>query len=349
MDQTAADPPPHQPRPQWIGWTLTAVTVPALLAGLGVAVAGPRIERELVTTAEDALGGAGHPDAQVAAVGRELSLAGLPGERLAAVSTMVANLPGVDSVVVRELAPTPVLLRVRDGELLVSATGHSVLATGRLLEEIIARCPGHRVTDLTLPVPGTGPAFASTALAAVAQAAAEARGADLTVAIRPDGVTVRGVVADADQRNVLLERLRGSEFGPVQAGGLTVGPPPHPSTVDIRALDAAVGRMIDGSGGVNFEAATVRWGEGHGAALLERIGRLLRVAPKSLITVTAWASEEQPPGVDPRRLAGRRADLVRDLLVAQGVPRELVSTVARVEPGPETFVPHLRRARVTVS
>ncbi|MCO1580780.1 hypothetical protein M8C13_33990 [Crossiella sp. SN42] len=349
MDQTAEPQAPPHPRPQWIGWALTAVAVPVLLAGLGVAVAGPRIEHELTARARAALGGAGHPDAQVAAAGRELTLAGLPGERLAALSTMVANLPGVDSVVARELAPTPVLLRVRDGELLLSATGHSELATRRLLDAVAARCPGHQVTDLTLTAPGTGPDLPAEELARLAQAAAEARGADLTVAIRPEGVTVRGVVADADQRNTLIERLRTRWAGPVSADGLTVGPSPLPSTVDIRALDAAVGRMVDGAGGISFEAATVRWGEGHGPRLVERIGRLLRVAPKSLITVTAWASEEQPPGVDPRKLAGRRAELVRDLLAGQGIPRELITTVARVEPGPETFVPHLRRARVAVS
>lgn len=344
MDQTAADPPA---RPLWIGWTITAVAVPALLAGLGVLVAGPRIEQELAHTARQALTGAGHPDAAVSAAGRQLSLAGVPGERLAAVSTMVANLPGVDSVLARELAPTPVLLRVRDGELLLSATGHSPLAVQRLLRAIAEACPGHRVTDLTIAAPGTGPAFPAADLARLAQAVTEARGADLTLAVRPDGLTVHGVVADADQRNTLLERLR--HHGPLAASELHVGPSPLPSTVDIRALDAAVARTIDAEGGIAFTAATIRWGEGQGAALVERIGRLLRVAPKSLVTVTAWASEEQPPGVDPRRLAERRAALVRDLLARQGVPRELMTTVARVEPGPETFVPHLRRARVVVS
>lgn len=79
MDQTADPQAPPHPRPQWIGWALTAVVVPVLLAGLGVAVAGPRIEHELSAKARAALGGAGHPDAQVAAAGRELTLAGLPG------------------------------------------------------------------------------------------------------------------------------------------------------------------------------------------------------------------------------------------------------------------------------
>ncbi|MBP2472024.1 peptidoglycan-binding protein ArfA [Crossiella equi] len=344
MDLKTAEDKPS--RPQWIGWAITAVTVPALLAGLGVAVAGERIEGQLTAGARNALAGAGHPDAQVRTAGRDISLSGVPAERMAALTALVATVPGVDSVTATDLAPTPVVLRVRDGEIAIAGSGHSGLHTQRLLRAVTERCPGHRVADLTLLSPGTGPVLPADRIARIAGAAAEARGADLTVAVRSDGITVHGVVADADQRAILVERLR--EQGKVEEDGLRTGPPAIPSTVDIGALHGSVERMIRGSGGINFVAATTRW-EGHGPVLVDRVARLLHVAPKSLVTVTALASAEQPPGVDAQALADRRAAAVRDVLVAQGVPQALIVPVGRVEPGLETYNPHLRRALVAVS
>ena len=95
---------------------------------------------------------------------------------------------------------------------------------------------------------------------------------------------------------------------------------------------------MNGNGAIRFVQGTTAW-EGHGPVLVQRVGRMLLVAPRASITLVAH-------GTDPA-MATTRAEMVRDVLVGQGVSPALIALETRPAPDGE-YDPALRQVDVVV-
>ncbi|WP_433271956.1 hypothetical protein ACQPZF_14650 [Actinosynnema sp. CS-041913] len=238
---------------------------------------------------------------------------------------------------VSDVPPGRLTLAVHAGEVVLAGDVADEVERGALADAVRAATAARRVTDLVtanghrLPVP------AHTAADLVA-AAVDARAADFTAVLAESTRTVRATVPDETRAAALRQAL-------YQAGvtdhEVEVGVP----ELDLGALQHSVTALVRDDGGFGFEPGTASR-QGHGPGPADRVGRLLRVAPMATITLNGHASTEHP---DPRGLAQQRADLVRDLLAAEGVRPDRLRTAVTVDAGPESSNPSARQVDVLIS
>lgn len=194
------------------------------------------------------------------------------------------------------------------------------------------------VTDFLAENGSRSPLSAPAAADLVAAAfAASAR--DLTAVATGGTLDVRATVPDEPRAAALREAL--TALGARDPRVDVVG-----GDLDLAALRRSVTAMINGNGGFRFEPSSTAW-QGHGPVLVDRVGRLLLVAPKATVTLTGHASSTGHP--DPRALAQQRADAVRALFVAQGVRPERIRTAVVLDAAPENTDPATRQVDVLMS
>ncbi|SDF75845.1 peptidoglycan-binding protein ArfA [Lentzea fradiae] len=317
------------PHSVWIGGLL----VPALLAATGVVVHGAGIERTLTAEVRSALGKAGYHGV-VSVHGRSVVVSDVSPSSAGAVRAVVADVSGVGAAEVRTAEPEQLLVAVRGGELLLSGAVADDAERKALLDAV--REGGQRVTAAlrtggSLPVP---PAVVGR----LVSAARSAKVPDVTTTVHKGQIVVAARVPDLERARAVREAVAEAAQGLQVTDRVEIGPSTVSGDLDAAALHDSVNRMVNGNGALRFVQGTTAW-EGHGPVLAERVGRLLLVAPRASVTLVAHGTE---PAV-----AEKRAQLVRDVLVGQGVPAALIATETRPAPDGE-YDPATRQVDVVV-
>ncbi len=201
-------------RPWTRYWLTSAVAVPAVLAVVGLAVQGGDIERQISaesTTALNSLGLTGNGSVIVS--GRDVTLVGVPFERIPAAKDAVRVLPGVRTVSAREPALGPMTVSVDDKQVVVTGTTQREAWRKQYLQVVGEYTHGRALVDRTSTSPGTDFAMTTTAVAALVSVLTQSPGADVSVSVVDGQVVLDGVEPDATRKAntaKLLGRLYGN-------------------------------------------------------------------------------------------------------------------------------------------
>jgi len=195
-------------RPWTRYWLTSAVAVPAALALIGIAVQGNDIERRISTESNQALAGSG----DVVVSGRDVTLVGVPFERIPDAKKTVQALPGVRSVAARDPALGPLTISVDDKQVVITGTTQQDAWRKQFLHVIGEYAHGRALVDHTSTSPGTDFAMTTTAAAALVSVLTLEPGANVTVSVTDGRVVLDGVLPDAAHKAntvALLTRLFG--------------------------------------------------------------------------------------------------------------------------------------------
>ncbi|WP_143027581.1 hypothetical protein [Lentzea albidocapillata] len=317
------------PHAVWIGGLL----VPALLAITGVFVYGGGVERTLHSDVRTALGKAGYHGV-VAVDGRSVVVSEVSPRSVDAVRAVVSDVNGVGGADVRVAEPEQLLVAVRGGEILVSGAVADDAERRALLEAV--RSDGHRVTAALrlgglLPIP---PAV----IGRVLSAALSAKVSDVTTTIHNGQVVIAARVPDEARATAVRDAVREAANGLQVTDRIEVGSSAPVGDLNVQALHDSISRLVNGNGAIRFVQGTTAY-EGHGPVLIERVGRMLLVGPRASITLVAHGTEQA--------VATKRGELVRDVLVGQGVAPALIAIETRPAPDGE-YDPATRQVDVVV-
>ncbi|MET9224273.1 hypothetical protein [Lentzea sp. NPDC003310] len=317
------------PHAVWIGGLL----VPALLAATGVFVYGGGIERTLHSDVRTALGKAGYHGV-VAVDGRTVVVSEVSPRSVDAVRAVVSDVSGVTAADVRAAEPEQLLVAVRGAEILVSGAVADEAEQRALIEAV--QTDGHRVTAALrqgglLPIP---PAVIGRVLGA----ALSAKVSDVTATVHNGQIVIAARVPDEDRATAVRAAVRDAANGLQVSDRIEVGPSTSVGDLDVAALHDSISRLVNGNGAIRFVQGTTAW-EGHGPVLVERVGRMLLVAPRASITLIAHGTDQA--------MATKRGEMVRDVLVGQGVSPALIAIETRPAPGGE-YDPVTRQVDVAV-
>ncbi|MGI5499919.1 hypothetical protein [Lentzea sp. CA-135723] len=307
--------------------------MPALLAATGVFVYGGGIERDLHAEVRAALGKAGYHGV-VAVEGRSVVVSEVSPRSVDAVRAVVSDVSGVGSADVRQAEPEQLLVAVRGGEILVSGAVADDTERRALIEAV--QSDGHHVTAAlrlggTLPIP---PAV----IGRVVTAALSAKVSDVTTTVHNGQVVVAARVPDEERASAVRDAVKQAANGLQVTDRIEVGPSTTAGDLNVEALHDSISRLVNGNGAIRFVQGTTAY-EGHGTVLIQRVGRMLLVAPRASITLVAH-------GTDPV-MARTRGEMVRDVLVGQGVSPALIAIETRPAPGGE-YDPATRQVDVAV-
>lgn len=195
-------------RPWTRYWLTAAVAVPAVLAVVGIAVQGNDIERQISAESTKALSGAG----DVVVSGRDVTLVGVPYERIPDAKKAVQALPGVRAVSARDPALGPLMISVDDKQVVIAGTTQQDAWRKQFLHVIGEYAHGRALVDHTSTSPGTDFAMTTTAAAALVSVLTLEPGSDVKVSVVDGQVVLDGVLPDAARKAntiALLERLFG--------------------------------------------------------------------------------------------------------------------------------------------
>ena len=190
-------------------WLVSAVAVPAVLALVGIVVQGSGIERQISDESTKALAGMG----DVVVSGRDVTLVGVPFEKIPAAKSVVQGLPGVRTVSAREPALGPLTIAVDDKQVVVTGTTQRDGWRKQYLQVIGEYTHGRPLVDHTSTSPGTDFAMTTTAVAALVSVLTQEPGADVKVSVQDGRVVLDGVLPDPTRKAntaKLLGRLYGS-------------------------------------------------------------------------------------------------------------------------------------------
>jgi len=318
------------PRPRRL-WLLGAVLVPALLAATGVVIQGDRIERDLADRVAHALDESGHAENGVTVDGRGVTVTGVVPRDAAQVKNLVAAVPGVTAVTLHDAEPGEFSFFVRADEVVLAGTPSDAGEQAALVDAVRARATGYRVTDVMAPKAGTRSpitvAEATSIVAVVVQNGVH----DFSGVVRGGVLTARATVVD-QAKALAFQRLLAESAGELRVDpAIVVGSSNHDRELDLPALGDSIDRLVGGNGSIRFQPGTTDW-QGHGPVLIQRVARMLLVAPRATVTVRGHASAEAPNALD---LAETRARMVRDVVLGQGVPAAMVETAVSVDNAPE--------------
>lgn len=307
--------------------------VPTVLATAGVFACSSGIERSLDAEVHSALDKAGFHGV-VAVSGRSVVVSEVAPRSVDAVRALVGSVSGVGETDVRPAAPVPLLVAVRGGEILVSGAVADDGERRALLDAV--KSGDHRVTE-ALHAGGTLPA-APAVIGRLVSAALSAKVSDVTTTVHDGQVEIEARVPDEARATAVRDAVRKASDGLRVTEHLQVGPSAAGGDLDVAALHDSISRLVNGNGAIRFVQGTASW-EGHGPVLIQRVGRMLLVAPRASITLVAH-------GTDPA-MAATRALMVRDVLVGQGVSPALIATETRPAPDGE-YDPATRQVDVVV-
>ena len=196
-------------RPSTRYWLTSAVAVPAVLALAGIAVQGNNIERQISDESTKVLAGNG----EVVVSGRDVTLVGVPFERIQDTEKAVQALPGVRTVSAREPSLGPMTISVDDKQVVVAGTTQQDVWRKQFLHVIGEYAHGRTLVDHTSTSPGTDFAMTTTAAAALVSVLTLEPGADVKVSVVDGQVVLDGVLPDAERKAntaKLLQRLFGN-------------------------------------------------------------------------------------------------------------------------------------------
>jgi hypothetical protein len=307
--------------------------VPALLAATGVFVYGKDVERTLNADVRSALGKAGYHGV-VEVSGRTVVVSEVSPRSVDAVRAVVSDVSGVSGTDVRPASPAQLLVAVRGGEILLSGAVADDAERVALINA--AKSDDHRVTAAlrlggTLPVP-------PSVVGRLVSAALSAKVSEVTATIHNGQVAIAARVPDEARAAAVREAVEQAANGLQITDRVEVGPSAVVGDLNVEALDDSISRLVNGNGAIRFVQGTTSW-EGHGPVLIQRVGRMLLVAPRASITLVAH-------GTDPA-MATKRAEMVRDVLVGQGVSSALIAVETRPAPDGE-YDPATRQVDVVV-
>ncbi|WP_394619582.1 hypothetical protein JNUCC0626_10925 [Lentzea sp. JNUCC 0626] len=307
--------------------------MPALLAATGVFVYGGGIERDLHAEVRAALGKAGYHGV-VAVDGRSVVVSEVSPRSVDAVRAVVSDVSGVGSADVRQAEPEQLLVAVRGGEILVSGAVADDAERRALIEAV--QTDGHRVTAALrlgglLPIP---PAV----IGRVVTAALSAKVSEVTTTVHNGQVVVAARVPDEARAVVVRDALKQAANGLQVTDRIEVGPSTSVGDLNVEALHDSISRLVNGNGAIRFVQGTTAY-EGHGTVLIQRVGRMLLVAPRASITLVAHGTDQ--------KMAQTRGQMVRDVLVGQGVSPALIAIETRPAPDGE-YDPATRQVDVVV-
>ncbi|KOV90047.1 hypothetical protein [Nocardia sp. NRRL S-836] len=317
------------PHAVWIGGLL----VPALLAASGVFAYGGGVERELDADVRSALDRAGYHGV-VSVTGRSVVVSEVAPRSADAVRAVAADVTGVASAEVRLAEPEQLLLAVRGTEVLVSGAVSDDAERRALLDAV--QSADHRVTAAlrlggTLPIP-------PVVIGRLVTAAMSARVTEVTTTVHSGHVAVAARVPDEERANAVRTAVREAVNGLKLTDRIEVGSSATTGDLNVEALHDSINRLVNGNGAIRFVQGTTAW-EGHGPVLVQRVGRMLLVAPRASITLVSH-------GTDPA-MATTRGQMVRDVLVGQGVAPALIAIETRPAPQGE-YDPVTRQVDVVV-
>lgn len=307
--------------------------MPALFAATGVFVYGNDVERTLHAEVRTALGKAGYHGV-VEVSGRSVVVSEVSPRSVDAVRAVVSDVSGVSSTEVRPASPAQLLVAVRGSEILLSGAVADDAERVALINA--AKSDDHRVTAAlrlggTLPVP---PAVVGR----LVSAALSAKVSEVTATIHNGQVAIAARVPDEARAGAVRDAVKHAANGLQITDRLEVGPSAAVGDLNVEALHDSISRLVNGNGAIRFVQGTTAW-EGHGPVLVQRVGRMLLVAPRASITLVAH-------GTDPA-MATKRAEMVRDVLVGQGVSPALIAVETRPAPDGE-YDPATRQVDVVV-
>ncbi|HEX6346034.1 MAG TPA: hypothetical protein VFZ92_33605 [Umezawaea sp.] len=319
-----------KPRPHRF-WLFGAVLVPALLAATGVAIQGDRIERDLADRVTHAIDESGHPGNDVSVDGLGVTVTGVVPRDAARVQNLVAAVPGVTAVTLQDAEPGDFSVFVRADEVVLAGTTSDADERRALVDAVTARANGYRITDVMSPRAGTRLPVSAEQAASIVAVVVDNGVHDFSGVVRGGGLTARATVVD-QERATAFQRLLAASAGELRVEqAIAVGSSNHDRELDLAALNDSIGRLVGGNGGVRFQPGSTDW-QGHGPVLIERVARMLLVAPRATVTVRGHASAEVP---DARALAETRARMVRDVVLGQGVSPALVEMAVSIDTAPE--------------
>lgn len=307
--------------------------MPALLAVAGVFVYGGGIERTLQAEVRSAMGKAGYRG-EVEVSGRSVVVSDVAPRSVEAVRALVAGVPGAGSAEVRPAGPAQLLVALRGSEILLSGAVADDVERDALLDAV--KVDDRRVTAAlrlggTLPVP---PAVVGR----LVSAALSAKVSDVTATVHDGQVAVAARVPDEARANAVRDAVRKAADGLEVVDRVEVGPSAAAGDLNVEALHDSISRLVNGNGAIRFVQGTTAW-EGHGPVLIQRVARMLLVAPRASITLVAH-------GTDPA-MAATRGQMVRDVLAGQGVSSALIAVETRPAPDGE-YDPVTRQVDVVV-
>lgn len=206
-------------------WSVGALLVPVLLAAAGVLWQGRQIEQGLGHAVADAVDVAAD---RVAVDGRDVTVRDVAPRAAARVREVVAAVPGVGAVTVREAEPGELLFFVRADEIVLAGTTADAAETRELVDAVRARAGAHRITPVLTE--GTGTRLpVEVPVAAALVGAVVANGVHgFSGVVRGDAVTVLATVVDQPRVQVLRDALAAAAGGlrleAVIAVGASAGP-----------------------------------------------------------------------------------------------------------------------------
>jgi peptidoglycan-binding protein ArfA len=318
-----------KPRPLWL---VGAVLVPALLAAAGVLVQGERIEQDLARRVAVAIDESGHLENGVSVDGRAVTVDGVAPRDASEVKSLVRAVPGVVDVAVRDAEPGELSFFVRADEVVLAGTPADEVERRGLVDAVRARAVDHRITDVLTPKAGARLPISADAATSLVAAVVDNGVHDFSGVVRGGVLTARSTVVDQEKATAFRPLLEAAAKGLRVDSAIVVGSSNHDRELDLPALGDSINRLVGGNGGIRFQPDSTTW-QGHGPVLIERVARMLLVAPKATVTVRGHASVDVP---DARGLAEARARLVRDVVLGQGVPPAMVETAVSVDNAPET-------------
>ena len=306
--------------------------MPALLAAAGVVVQGERIERDLARRVAVAMDESGHLENGVSVDGRAVTVSGVVPRDVPEVKALVGAVPGVVDVAVRDAEPGELSFFVRVDEIVLAGTPADEAERRALVDAVRARAEGYRITDVLTPKAGARLPISADAATAIVAAVVDNGVHDFSGVVQGGVLTARATVVDQEKATALGPLLDAAAGGLKVAPAFEVGPSARSGDLDLPALGDSINRLVGGNGSIRFQPDSTAW-QGHGPVLVQRVARMLLVAPRATVTVRGHASADVP---DARGLAETRARLVRDVVLGQGVPPALVETAVSVDNAPET-------------
>lgn len=306
--------------------------MPALLAATGVVVQGGRIEQDLARRVALAIDESGNAENGVSVDGRGVTVAGVVPREAAQVRALVASVPGVTAVDLRQAEPGELSFFVRADEIVLAGTPSDAEEQRALVDAVRARAGAYRVTDVLTPKAGARLPISADAATSIVATVVENGVHDFSAVVQGGVLTARATVVDQDKA-VVFGRLLDAAAGELRVEpSIVVGSSNHDRELDLVALGDSVNRLVGGNGGIRFQPDSTSW-QGHGPVLIQRAARMLLVAPRATVTVRGHASADVP---DARGLAETRARMVRDVVLGQGVPAAMVETAVSVDDAPES-------------
>jgi hypothetical protein len=186
--------------PRW--WFWAAVFVPAVITAIGLTIQTSGIQRDIADSVRAAV-----PSATVQVYGRDVTIGGLPVERLSEAQAVAEKAPGVRQVATLLPALRPMKLVVHGTEVVITgATGKDEWRQ-RFVGALKSQAHGRTIVDQTKTVADTD--FPITTVAAEAVVAViTQQPSDMTIAVDEGQVVIAGVVPDGVRKTVIVTLLR---------------------------------------------------------------------------------------------------------------------------------------------